>query len=321
MFNMNINFKFLLLGTSLSLITNLTQAQCVATTDCATLGYTETSCSNGKGLKCPFGNTFACFSGGCSESGFIHDCTGVNEKPLGNACNKKYYSCACASGYEWKNGKCEEKQVPGTANLGQCTGYAKNCKIGDILNSDGTCSENKENNKTPIGVVVYIGKDNCGQALALAYLGSMSWSTKHVDIATLPNYTDIETSYSDFDSCGNTHKIIREVIQEIIQEDTTSTYPAAWQSTKYAPASLSVTRGKWCLPAAGIAKIMIDNYDKINTGLRRAGGENLNKNYINWSSSENSNERALKWSYADGYLDTFNGYKGFAYYVRPVIEF
>ena len=155
----------------------------------------------------------------------------------------------------------------------------------------------------------------------MAYLGSMPWSTKHVDIATLPNYTDIETSYSDFDSCGNTHKIIREVIQEIIQEDTTSTYPAAWQSTKYAPASLSVTRGKWCLPAAGIAKIMIDNYDKINTGLIRAGGEKLNKNYINWSSSENSNERALKWSYADGYLDTFNGYKGFAYYVRPVIEF
>ena len=53
------NIKFLLLGTSLSLIPNLTQAQCVATTDCATLGYTEKSCPDGKGLKCPFGNTFA----------------------------------------------------------------------------------------------------------------------------------------------------------------------------------------------------------------------------------------------------------------------
>ena len=133
-------------------------AQCVATQDCASLGYTEASCPNG-GIKCPFGNTWSC-----------------------------------------KGEKEEEKAV-----FGICTGYAKNCKIGDILNSDGTCSENKENNKTPIGVVVYIGKDNCGQALALAYLGSMPWSTKHVDIATLPNSTDIDMSYSDFDSCGNTH--------------------------------------------------------------------------------------------------------------------
>ena len=35
-------------------------AQCVSTQDCATLGYTETSCPNG-GVKCPFGNKWACF--------------------------------------------------------------------------------------------------------------------------------------------------------------------------------------------------------------------------------------------------------------------
>ena len=34
-------------------------AQCVATQDCATLGYTETSCKN-DGIKCPFGNYWAC---------------------------------------------------------------------------------------------------------------------------------------------------------------------------------------------------------------------------------------------------------------------
>ena len=39
------NIKFLLIGTSLSLIPNLTFAQCVATQDCETLGYTETSCN------------------------------------------------------------------------------------------------------------------------------------------------------------------------------------------------------------------------------------------------------------------------------------
>lgn len=34
-------------------------AQCVATQDCASLGYTEASCPNG-GLKCPFGTTWSC---------------------------------------------------------------------------------------------------------------------------------------------------------------------------------------------------------------------------------------------------------------------
>lgn len=34
-------------------------AQCVATQDCAALGYTESSCSGG-GVKCPFGNYWFC---------------------------------------------------------------------------------------------------------------------------------------------------------------------------------------------------------------------------------------------------------------------
>ena len=34
-------------------------AQCVATADCASLGYTEASCPNG-GIKCPFGNYWSC---------------------------------------------------------------------------------------------------------------------------------------------------------------------------------------------------------------------------------------------------------------------
>ena len=52
--------KFLLLGTSLSFIPILSYAQCVETTNCETLGYTETSCNGGKGVKCPFGNKWAC---------------------------------------------------------------------------------------------------------------------------------------------------------------------------------------------------------------------------------------------------------------------
>ena len=112
--------RFLLIGTSLSLIPTLTSAQCVATQDCATLGYTETSCSGGSGVKCPFGNKWACFKSEseikqevekefCNEYGFTLSCTGTNQTGGGGkACNGKYSECTCTSGYEWKDGGCQK---------------------------------------------------------------------------------------------------------------------------------------------------------------------------------------------------------------------
>ena len=86
--------RFLLLGTSLSLIPQTINAQCVATQDCATLGYTETSCSGGSGVKCPFGNKWACFKSDsevCQQYGFTLSCTGTNQTGgASKACNGKY---------------------------------------------------------------------------------------------------------------------------------------------------------------------------------------------------------------------------------------
>ena len=96
------------MGTSLSLIPNLTFAQCVATQDCETLGYTETSCNGGKGVKCPFGNWWACLTSeeeclklACDKLGFTYTCTGIGEKGVGNACNGKYQGCTCDSSYQY----------------------------------------------------------------------------------------------------------------------------------------------------------------------------------------------------------------------------
>ena len=36
------------------LYANQGMSQCVSTQDCTALGYTETSCLNGNGVKCPF---------------------------------------------------------------------------------------------------------------------------------------------------------------------------------------------------------------------------------------------------------------------------
>ena len=193
---MSINFKFLLLGTSLSLIPQYAAAQC-AVTDCQQLGYTSLQkCDNG--LKCPFG---------------------------------EYWACP----------KVEEKAV-----LGECTGYAKNCKIGDILNSDGTCTRNKESGKTPIGVVVYVSSDRkCGQAAALEDTkpSTGGWAEEYVDIPGIKNYLTESEAFTDFKSCENTAAILAQGNENL--------YPAAWLCHNYAPAKAPETKGKWCLPAAG----------------------------------------------------------------------
>ncbi|MDO5386680.1 MAG: hypothetical protein Q4F75_05350 [Pseudomonadota bacterium] len=287
------NVKFLFLGINLSLIPNLSLAQC-AETDCLKLGYTKLEkCDNG--LKCPFGEYWAC---PCDAS-YQYTCNGANEQPGTDKCGDKYKSCNCASGYEWKDGKCQTKN----AILGQCNGYAKNCKIGDILNNDGTCTTNKEAGKEPIGVVVYIGKDNCGQALALKNLGLYFWAQTYDDISSLSNYDSRISAMTDYNSCENT--------QKIIQSGNSFSYPAAWAAVTYSPS------GAWCLPAAGILNNMIKHMSMINSTLESIGGEKISEKLDIWSSSEY--DTTLAWCIQnDGlYTRIKNGYES----VRPVINF
>ena len=122
---------FLLIGTSLSFIPTLTYAQCVATQDCETLGYTETSCNGGKGIKCPFGNKWACIKSDseceqqfCDKYGFKYTCSGTGYSGgSGTACDGKYSSCTCADGYEWKDGICQKQALNGAqGELYYCNG-------------------------------------------------------------------------------------------------------------------------------------------------------------------------------------------------------
>ena len=149
--------RFLLLGMSLSLIPNLTFD-------------TETSCNGGKGVKCPFGNKWACLTSeeeclnlAFDKLGFSYTCTGTGEQGIGNACNGKYqgctcdssyqytcsgtgYSggvgtacggkyaaCTCASGYEWKDGSCQKQIINGAqGDLYYCNGTVVGVKAGDM---------------------------------------------------------------------------------------------------------------------------------------------------------------------------------------------
>ena len=122
---------FLLIGTSLSFLPALSLAQCVETTNCETLGYTETSCNGGKGVNGPFGNKCACLGANedefrdkvCQELGFAYTCTGTGHAGgAGSACGGKYTQCTCSSGYEWKNGSCLQISDGAHGDLYYCNG-------------------------------------------------------------------------------------------------------------------------------------------------------------------------------------------------------
>ena len=251
-------------------------AQCVATTDCASLGYTETSCPNG-GIKCPFGSTWSC-----------------------------------------KEEVKEEKAV-----LGQCTGYAKNCSIGQILNSDGTCSNDKVSGKTPIGVVVYIssGSDKCGYAMTASPIQrSIQWSTEFVNTGAFQS-SNWSSAITDRDVGGNMTKIIQA------SGGDSSKYPAAYAALNYAPSAAPTSKGKWMLPTAGILNTLYTNLNAINNAISKVGGTQLTgDNEQIWSSSECYS--SLAWVFctdpdaSQGGVSNYGKGRGSSsYVVRPVLAF
>ena len=259
----------------------LALGECKPTQDCRALGYKEAPCPE-QGVKCPFGETWYC--------------------PL-----------RCKDGQVWKDGKC-------TDVLGSCSGAAKNCKIGQILNSDASCSDNKVSGKTPIGVVVAI-KDNCGWAMTASPIASsIKWSTENVSTGAFqsPNWQD---AIKDFDVSGNMTKIIQTA------NGNNSRYPAAYAALNYAPSAAPTSKGKWTLPTAGILNSLYTNLNAINNAISKVGGTQLTgDNEHIWSSSEYSSNHA--WYFCTLNVSSPGGVNwnrkdtNFSdYVVRPVIEF
>ena len=269
-------------------------AQC-ATTTCSSLGYTSSS-NTGNCLKCPFGEAWACPKITCPDNA-KYTCSGTNiTGGVGIPCNGKYAECACASGYDWKDGSCAQSA----------------CKIGDIFYSDKTCSSDVVPGKTPIAVVVYIDGNGGGQALALNSIGQYTWGGYGRDISGLTNYSSSLAASQDFASCENS--------QIIMAAGDKSTYPAVWAANEYSTEGTS--SGDWCLPAAGIFTSYYDNQEKINTGFDKAGGTKFTTSTYAWASSERSGLYAWVSSFIYSYgLASGNIAKYNSFEVRPVIEF
>ena len=299
---------FLLIGTSLSLIPQTINAQCVATQDCATLGYTETSCSGGSGVKCPFGNKWVCFKTDaevCNEYGFTLSCTGTGYSGgVGKACNGKYSECSCASGYIWNDSsqKCEDATA--------------NCVIGALYYSDGTCSQDRLSSKTLLGVVIYEKSDT-----------GNGWIMTVKPVKTAIEWGGFETTgitdKAVSASCTNTQKLVAKG----------SDYEAANVANNYNPTGTPSGK-KWCLPSYDLLNNLNNqtNFAKVNAGITIAGGTKLGYSgqpsydyEFVWSSSELDDDAAwffyanMSGSFGMGYNYKTTGISSRS--VRPVLAF
>ena len=309
---LTMKIKYLLMGTSLSLIPQTINAQCVATQDCATLGYTETSCSGGSGVKCPFGNKWACFQTRaeiekeiCTNLGYTLSCTGTGyASGVGKTCNGKYSECKCDDGYTWNDSsqKCEDATV--------------NCVIGALYYADGTCSDKLESSKTLLGVVIYeksTGENGWIMTVKPIATG-IAWDTGSY-------YSTGITDKAVSASCTNTQKLV----------NLGSRFAAANKANSYKPSG--TPSGKtWCLPSYDLLNNINNsvNLAKVNASITIAGGTILGNVYNGyeyvWSSSENSSYSA--WEFGAGTSGSFFMYNGYgknynASYrsVRPVMAF
>ncbi len=229
--------------------------ECTPTPDCASIGYTETSCE-GDFVKCPF-DTSKLFCIPC-DSSFKYDCSGDNiTGGTGSACGGKYASCECNEGTVFNNGEC----ICDTS-----------CSVGNIYYSDRTCSSCVVSGKTAIGIVV---KDN--ELVMSNRTGKIQWGEYRTDISTLTNYSSNTDVKTDFNGKDNTAKIVAHFGEDVL-------YAGAF-CHKYTTEGTNA--GDWYLPAAGeLYSYVYGNWSsKLSATATKLS---WNIAYYFWSSSEYS---------------------------------
>ena len=300
--------KFLLMSSALVLgLSGAAEAACIQTPTCSSLGYTSSSSCTG-GVKCPFGNAW-----NCTASNIVNQITEINNKitEITNKITEIENGCCSGSG-----------------------GESSKCQVGSFLFSDKSCSNVLEPGKTPIGVVVYKDASGHGQAMALKDIEGNFIEMRRDEangycqfyniqpLSGLPNLATQEEAIKDFDSCGNTDRLLA---------DSSSSYlTAAKLIRNYKTAGTNA--GDWCMPAAGILNEVHKNQLIINNSMTLAGGFEMEGSLS--STLARSGYDVVVW-YLNDYLEfgtyTFGEYLpsyetsvcGDYFYKisRPVIEF
>ena len=260
-------------------------ATCTPTPDCASIGYTETSCE-GASLKCPF-DTSKLYCVSC-DSSFKYDCVGDNiVSSVGEACGNKYVICECVAGATFINGSC----ICDTS-----------CSVGNIYYSDKTCSSCLDNSKTPIGIVV---KDN-ELVMSRNRNTVMPWSNNYTNVSGITDTKDLSVAITDFNGKTNTLAML-DVFTNDTVDDNTAVYCNSYTTE-------GTNAGDWYLPAAGeLYSYVYGNYSKLLDTWKNKLAWNTSFSYDFWSSSEKSANDAWVVRSSNGYM--INYYKNYNYSV------
>ena len=314
---------FLLLGTSLSFLPQTLNAQCVSPIqDCYALGYTQTSCPNGKGVKCPFGSGWYCGGGAaedCIKLGYDKDCTGAGESGSGETCNGKYQSCTCDSSYKYNCSGTGYSGGSGTACGGKYTKCT--CTSGYSWNGSSctlSCASSYKYTCTGTGYSGGSGSACGGKYTKCTCSSGYEWKNGSCQKINLcANKTN--GAYNEIYCCNGTVVGVKASgmsfyvgMQDLGYMNWTS---ANSQCKNYVSCS-NVTS---TLPSISHLDTIYQNVSQVNTLLSASGGTQFKETHY-WSStgSANGNEYgyyAVNMSY-DTYLwspITNN------HYVRPVL--
>ncbi len=249
-----------------------TFAECTPTPDCASIGYTQTSCE-GSSIKCPFDIT-KLYCTPC-DSAFKYDCSSSEFiGSVGTSCGGKYASCQCADNKSFINGRC-----------------LRNCSVGMIYYSDNSCSLELDNSKTAIGIVI---KDN--ELIVSANLSKMYWSSTKTDVDSLDNMEEDINPTTLFDGILQT-----SIIVETFTSDSTSNNAAIYCNSYSSEGSNS---GDWYLPAIGELYNYVYNNYTILSSIWNTLGTSIPSRYF-WSSSEFNSNYAYSIYMPDGEVMSF----------------
>ena len=178
---------------------------------------------------------------------------------IGESCGGVFKSCSCTDGYVWRNGQCA------------LCDNTKSCCVGDILNSDLTCSSERIEGKTPIGVVSYISDDK-RLAIQLDAPGEMKF--KPFSTYSYPFYSKKESALNDYDGKENTD----------VLHSMNVNYGAPSYCYNYNTEGTSV--GDWYLPSLGELYTSIYlNRRAVDGGLHLTGAKLLPGFNPIWSST------------------------------------
>ncbi len=142
-----------------------------------------------------------------------------------------------------------------------------------------------------------------------------SYALYGTDISTMTNYTSESTVITDYDSKGNTDKILTALASSSNPAETNN---AAVVCRNYEAGI--VPKGSWDLPAAGILNLIVANKSAIVSALTAMGLTNwatIFSSYWVWSSTEHSSSYAWGYSFSSSYWN-YNLKDNIYYFAVPV---